>query len=114
MLPGLRTVTSPDRHLRRIRALYAARRDALTHALAHAPSIRTSGLAAGFHAVASLPSHADEKPVDSTARRRSVGLHGRGPTASTEPAGPQIVLGFGNLSVGAIQQGIAAIGDLLQ
>jgi GntR family transcriptional regulator/MocR family aminotransferase len=41
-----------DRHLRRMRALYTRRRDALAGALAgHAPAVRLSGLAAGFHAV---------------------------------------------------------------
>jgi GntR family transcriptional regulator/MocR family aminotransferase len=45
-----------DRHLRRMRAEYATRRDVLVHALAeHAPGVRVTGLAAGFHAVAHLP-----------------------------------------------------------
>ena len=42
-----------DRHLRRMRARYARRRTALVDALArHAPAVRLTGLAAGFHAVA--------------------------------------------------------------
>jgi len=45
-----------DRQLRRMRATYARRRGALVDALAeHAPAVRLSGLAAGFHAVAHLP-----------------------------------------------------------
>ena len=45
-----------DRHLRRMRAMYAGRRDVLIDALArHAPGVRLTGLAAGFHAVAHLP-----------------------------------------------------------
>jgi len=42
-----------DRHLRRMRALYTRRRDALAGALAGdtPPAVRLSGLAAGFHAV---------------------------------------------------------------
>src|SRR5262245_39636420 len=40
-----------DRHLRRARAEYAARREILLAALAtHAPGVRVTGLAAGFHA----------------------------------------------------------------
>ena len=43
-----------------MRGEYAARRDALLAALAeHAPDVRLSGLAAGFHAVAHLPAGAD-------------------------------------------------------
>jgi GntR family transcriptional regulator / MocR family aminotransferase len=58
-----------DRHLRRMRTIYAARRGALTHALrVHAPRIQITGLAAGFHAVASLPDRADEHAVTSSAR----------------------------------------------
>jgi GntR family transcriptional regulator / MocR family aminotransferase len=104
-----------DRHLRRMRTAYAGRREALIHALrAHAPSTRISGLAAGFHAVASLPEHADEQTVISTARARSIGLHGMSAyrfDGATKP--PQLVLGFGNLTEGAIERGIAAIADLL-
>jgi GntR family transcriptional regulator / MocR family aminotransferase len=105
-----------DRHLRRMRPRYAARREALLQALGtHAPGIRISGLAAGFHAVASLRGHADERTVVATAHRRSIGLHGMSTyrfDGATEPA--QLVLGFGNLTEGAIKEGIAAIADLLR
>ena len=105
-----------DRHLRRMRAIYAGRRDALVRALrTHAPSVQLGGLAAGFHAVASLPAHADEENVTSQARARSIGLHGMSAyrfDGATTP--PQLVLGFGNLTEGAIERGIATIGDLLQ
>jgi GntR family transcriptional regulator/MocR family aminotransferase len=105
-----------DRHLRRMRTIYAARRQTLLHALrTDAPSTRISGLAAGFHAVASLPGHADEATVISAAHARSIGLHGMSAyrfDSATKP--PQLVLGFGNLTEGAITQGIAAIGDLLR
>ena len=53
-----------DRHLRRMRARYARRRTALVDALArHAPAVRLTGLAAGFHAVAHLPDGVDEQRV---------------------------------------------------
>ena len=46
-----------DRHLRRNRARYRARRDALVTTLAvHAPQVRAGGIAAGLHVVAELPS----------------------------------------------------------
>ena len=104
-----------DRHLRRMRTVYAARRTALVEALAsHAPAVRLSGLAAGFHAVAHLPEHVDEERVVAMARTRSVGLYGMSAyrsTGATTP--PQLVLGFGNLSEHAIRDGIVAIADLL-
>ncbi|MFB9331476.1 MocR-like pyridoxine biosynthesis transcription factor PdxR, partial [Actinoplanes octamycinicus] len=53
-----------DRHLRRVRAEYAARRETLVAALArHAPQLPVTGLAAGFHAILHLPPGADETAV---------------------------------------------------
>jgi hypothetical protein len=52
-LAALLTSGRYDRHLRRMRAVYAARRAALTQAFArHLPGVGLTGLAAGFHAVA--------------------------------------------------------------
>ncbi|MEU7869947.1 PLP-dependent aminotransferase family protein [Dactylosporangium sp. NPDC049140] len=105
-----------DRHLRRVRAEYSARRAVLIRALAeHAPHLPVTGLAAGFHAVVTLPTGADETALIERARERGVGLYGhaglwRGP----RPARPRLVLGFGNTSQRAIGAGIAAIADLLQ
>ena len=104
-----------DRHLRRMRAEYAARRDVLVHALAdHAPGVPLTGLAAGFHAVAHLPGGTAEQDVIRAARSRSVGLYGMSACrADHAPGPPQLVLGFGNTSQRAIQTGIAVLGDIL-
>ena len=105
-----------DRHLRRMRAEYAARRDVLIRALAeHAPTVRLTGLAAGFHAVAHLPARTAEQDVIAEARSRSVGLYGMGTyRADHSPDPPQLVLGFGNTTQRAIHAGIALVGDLLE
>jgi GntR family transcriptional regulator / MocR family aminotransferase len=105
-----------DRHLRRMRAIYARRRTQLIAALArHAPGIRLTGLAAGFHAVAHLPPSADEYAVVAVARERLVGLYGMGPHRATQTAAaPQLVLGFGNVSEHAIEPAIGAVADLLR
>jgi GntR family transcriptional regulator / MocR family aminotransferase len=105
-----------DRHLRRMRTSYASRRAALVEALAtHAPAVRLSGLAAGFHAVVHLPPAADERTVVAGARERSVGFYGMSSHRSTHATTPpQLVLGFGNLTERAISKAIAATGDLLQ
>ena len=104
-----------DRHLRRMRAIYAGRRAVLARTLAeHAPEVGLGGLAAGFQAVARLPEHLDEQAVVAAARTRSIGLYGMSEfrsSGATRP--PELVLGFGNLSEGAIERGIAAISDLL-
>jgi GntR family transcriptional regulator/MocR family aminotransferase len=105
-----------DRHLRRMRAVYASRRGRLIEALArHAPGIRLTGLAAGFHAVAHLPALADEQAVAAAARERQVGLYPMGLFRATEgTAAPQLVMGFGQVSERAIEPGIAAVADLLR
>jgi GntR family transcriptional regulator / MocR family aminotransferase len=105
-----------DRHLRRMRGVYSRRRAVLTGALAsHAPQISLTGLAAGFHAVAHLPSPLSEQAVISAARARSVMLYGMSMYRYDRAAEPaQIVLGFGNIGERAIAAGIAAISDLLR
>jgi GntR family transcriptional regulator / MocR family aminotransferase len=107
-----------DRHLRRMRVTYASRRASLIAGLAqHAPGIRLTGLAAGFHAVAHLPAGADELAVVSAARQRMVGLYAMGryraAAAAAAAAPPQLVMGFGNVSDRAIEPAIGAIADLL-
>jgi GntR family transcriptional regulator / MocR family aminotransferase len=104
-----------DRHLRRMRDIYGARRDTLARTLAEqAPHVGLHGLAAGFHAVARLRPEADEQAVVEAARIRSIGLYGMSSfRLSTRSGPPELVVGFGNLTEAAIARGIAAIGDLL-
>jgi GntR family transcriptional regulator/MocR family aminotransferase len=104
-----------DRHLRRMRALYARKREALVAALAtHAPGARLTGLAAGFHAVVRLPDGADEDAVARDAAARGVAVYPlSGYRFGVDDHPPQLVLGFGNLGEAAIERGIGAIGDLL-
>jgi GntR family transcriptional regulator/MocR family aminotransferase len=106
-----------DRHLRHMRAVYGRRRGVLIEALArHAPGVRLTGLAAGFHAVAHLPEGASEEAVVAAARQRLVGLYPMGSLRTVTGTGdpPQLVLGFGNVSERAIEPGIAAVADLLR
>ncbi len=105
-----------DRHLRRMRTIYASRRDALVRALAEqAPAVELTGLAAGFHAVARLPEQLDETAIVTAAKQRSIGLYGMsGFRASEAMRPPALVLGFGNLAPEAIERGVRSIGDLLR
>jgi GntR family transcriptional regulator/MocR family aminotransferase len=98
-----------------MRAIYTSRRARLIAILArHAPGVRLTGLAAGFHAVAHLPATADERVVVAAARERRVGLYGMSNfRASQVPGPPQLVLGFGQVGERAIEPGIAAVADLL-
>jgi GntR family transcriptional regulator/MocR family aminotransferase len=104
-----------DRHLRRMRKVYGGKRDALLTAMArHAPAVAVSGLAAGFHAVAHLPTGVTEAEAIAQAAARGVGLYGMSPNRSSRrPDPPLLVLGFGNLTESAIADGIARVSDLL-
>jgi len=105
-----------DRHLRRMRGVYARRREALVEALdRHAPRVRVTGLAAGFHAVAHLPGNRAEEAVVAGARERGIGLYGMSGYRSSHAAVPaQLVLGFGTVDERAVAYGIAAVADLLR
>ncbi|TDV57492.1 PLP-dependent aminotransferase family protein [Actinophytocola oryzae] len=104
-----------DRHLRRVRAEYAARRETLLAALAtHAPGLRVTGLAAGFHAVLHLSAGADEAEVVDLASERGVGLYGMAGMCRATPPAPRLVLGFGDTPRRSIDSGIATVADLLK
>ncbi|MCM2416825.1 PLP-dependent aminotransferase family protein [Streptomyces sp. RKAG293] len=111
-----------DRHLRRMRGTYAARRAALVTALAEqAPGARLTGLAAGFHAVLHLDtstgtstgSGTGEEALIAAALTRRVGLYGMSVHHASPTTSPRLVLGFGNVNERDITAGIAAVGDLL-
>ena len=105
-----------DKHLRRMRAVYANRRRALVDAFAeYAPEVQLQGLAAGIHAVARLPDGVDEPTVVDRGRERAVGLPPMSRwRASGQTRPPRLVLGFGDLSEAEIRHGIKTVADLLR
>ena len=97
-----------DRHLRRMRPRYRARRAALEAALErHMPGTRLHGVTAGLYAIAQLPEGADEDALVEAAWRRGVGVHPLGPMRFDPAAGPPgLVLGFASQAEGALARGI--------
>ena len=103
-----------DRHLRRTRAVYRGRRDALVAALArHLPEARPTGVAAGLHLVVELPEGTDERSLLDRARERDVGLAGLSEHA-VAPAPPALLLGYGRIAEPAIEAGVRALRDSLR
>jgi GntR family transcriptional regulator/MocR family aminotransferase len=104
-----------DRHLRRMRSEYAARRETLLTSLAlRAPQLSVTGLAAGFHAVLHLPDGRTESRFIEAAAERGVGLYGMAEMHHlTRASPPRLILGFGNTPRRSVQAGIAVIADLL-
>ena len=68
-----------DRHLRRLRPIYRARRDVLLAALGrHLPELRPVGASAGLHLLAWLPPDLDEAEIIEAAGRSGIRLQGVG------------------------------------
>jgi GntR family transcriptional regulator/MocR family aminotransferase len=100
-----------DRHLRRTRLEYRARRDALVAGLAAAlPQARVEGIAAGLHLLLRLPAGTDEASVVAALARRRVRVRGlasyRLAAGSGEPA---LVIGYGRLAAAAVPVAVEAI-----
>ncbi|GAA3872502.1 PLP-dependent aminotransferase family protein [Saccharothrix violaceirubra] len=83
-----------DRHLRRTRQLYRARRDALLSALAEElPTWEPIGVAAGLHVVIRLPDGTDDVAVQGRLAGRGVNTLALADFAGT-PTFPGLVLGY--------------------
>lgn len=99
-----------DRHLRRCQRLYRRRRDTLTTALAtHFPGATTSGIAAGLHAIVTLPPRYGPQPR-LLAAATSAGITLRPlsdyqRTPAPAPA-PQLVMGYAHLTPESITRAI--------
>lgn len=111
-----------DRHLRRMREIYRARRDALVGAIdvEFGPAARLEGLAAGCHALLRLPHGVSEQAVTRAARSMSVGVRGLGEYqvgsghAQPHPWSPAVVLGFGNVTETQIRRGIRMLAEAVR
>ncbi|HEX4107975.1 MAG TPA: PLP-dependent aminotransferase family protein [Solirubrobacteraceae bacterium] len=104
-----------DRHLRKARRHYRARRDALVAALArHVPDARVEGIAAGLGAIARLPYEFDGEQLMMAAAERDVGVYPLGPFA-VEPSWrtDALHLGYAGLGEGAIEEGIRRLAEAL-
>jgi GntR family transcriptional regulator/MocR family aminotransferase len=107
-----------DRHLRRVREVYRARRDVLAAEveLAFGPG-HLQGLAAGCHVLLRLPDGTSERAVVATAVAMGVRVNGLDhyrfvapdSEAAPDPLPPALVLGFGNVSEQQIRRGIRTL-----
>ena len=98
-----------DRHLRRQRRLYRARRDALLEELARGlPEATVEGAAAGLYVLVSLPPDLDERAVLAEARARGMALEGLGARR------PGVVVGYANLDRGAARPVVATLADAVR
>ncbi|WP_329175408.1 MocR-like pyridoxine biosynthesis transcription factor PdxR [Streptomyces sp. NBC_01477] len=106
-----------DRHVRRMRVRYRARRDRVVEVLAErAPGVRVSGIAAGLHLVLELP--AGGAPLDAVvgrAHRLGLAVPGLPAFGSAASHPPALVVGYGtppdhafSAAVGLLCEALAA------
>ncbi|OLE25655.1 MAG: hypothetical protein AUG44_15320 [Actinobacteria bacterium 13_1_20CM_3_71_11] len=99
-----------DRHLRTVRRLYRARRDAALLAIAeHLPGGTVTGVAAGMHLVVTLPSTVDDCLL--AERAAAAGLGALALSASGGP--PGLVLGYAACSIDRFRDATAVLGALI-
>ena len=105
-----------DRHRRRMRATYRARRDALVAALARElPDAAVRGVAAGLHATVELRPGDDEAAILLELARRRIALATMTEHRMTPAGGPPILLlGYGQVPEPAIRAGVRAIADAVR
>ncbi|NUR74089.1 MAG: PLP-dependent aminotransferase family protein [Hamadaea sp.] len=103
-----------DRHTRRMRPLYRARREALVAALhRHLPGARPAGIAAGLHLLVWLPPDLDEQELADGAAKLGVFVQplSRYRIAPVGDRRGALILGYSVLSESAIAEGIALLGE---
>ena len=100
-----------DRHVRRSRLAYRARRDKLVTALEQrVPAARASGIAAGLHVVVELPAGRSEEGVIALARQRGLIVEGlAGFSAVEQQRDPALVVGYGTPPAHAFDSAIGAL-----
>jgi GntR family transcriptional regulator / MocR family aminotransferase len=105
-----------ERHLRQMRRLYRARRDALVEGLAESlPEARVGGAAAGLHLVAWLPGDADELAIAVRAEERGVAVHTLHRDCHTvAPVPPALLLGYTSLAQDALRRAAAELALAVQ
>lgn len=103
-----------ERHLRRMRVLYRARRAALLDALRRhiGDAVEISGESAGMHLVVRLPL-IDTKRFIERARRAGVALMSTEPHHLREPVPGEFIFGFAELDEATMDEAVARLGRIL-
>ncbi|GAA5435949.1 PLP-dependent aminotransferase family protein [Deinococcus aquaticus] len=99
-----------ERHIRRMRKTYAARRAALSEALHTADGhARLMGLEAGLHAHLELAPHLNAARVTGLARAQGVTVPSLSPYYLNAPDRNGLLLGYGGLSLPDLRRGAAVL-----
>jgi GntR family transcriptional regulator/MocR family aminotransferase len=104
-----------ERHLRRTRRANAKRRDALLSAIERhlGDRVTITGSRSGTHIVLWPRAKVSEPQIIARAAAAGVEIHGIAAYYLRQPAQPGFVLGYANLTVTQIREGIRRLGDIL-
>ena len=105
-----------DRHLRRMRVRYRARRDTVVDALATAlPEARVLGIAAGLHVTVQLLATDDEQAIRDEAERHGIHFDTMARDYAPHPAGdpPTLLLGYARIPEPAIRAGVGELAAII-
>lgn len=104
-----------EAHIRRIRNIYAERRQALIDALGRElPGLRIQPADQGMHIVVWLPAGVDDKAVAEAAAREGIALRALSPMASENLELSGLMLGFGGFGVEQLQDGVRRLRGILE
>jgi GntR family transcriptional regulator/MocR family aminotransferase len=106
-----------DRHLRRMRLRYRARRDAIVEALAkELPDTSIGGIAAGLHVIVRLAEGDDERAIREAAARRRIEFSTLQVEYDTDALQPQAVLllGYAQMPEPAIRDGVRELAAVVR
>jgi GntR family transcriptional regulator/MocR family aminotransferase len=99
-----------QRQIRKMRAVYRARRDLLIAALGeHLPHLSASGVAAGLSVTLNLPQEVDDRELEGAARDAGIALEALTRYAINDRGVRGLVVGYGRLHETAITPAVAAL-----
>ena len=99
-----------DRHIRRVRGVYRARRDQLTESLARRlPGLEVSGVTAGLHVTVRFPPAIDDSAVAAEARRLGVEVIPLSSLALEPSAAGGILIGYGHTHETAVDPAVELV-----
>jgi GntR family transcriptional regulator/MocR family aminotransferase len=105
-----------DRHLRRMRVRYRARRDAFVEALGEElPEAVVRGVAAGLHVTVELPDTDDEAAIRAEAQARRIAIETMidyRPEGAGDP--PTLMLGYAKIPEAAIRAGVRELAEAVR
>jgi GntR family transcriptional regulator/MocR family aminotransferase len=99
-----------DRHIRRVRAVYRARRDRVTEALArHLPGFEVTGVTAGLHVTVRFPAELDDRAVAASARDLGVEVLPLSQFAVEPATTGGLLIGYGHTHETAIDRAVRRV-----